>query len=124
MLEYFAALEDETRPPRPRGPGLRDQEGIQMAQVQCVKCGQTGEQMTEPLYLGKLEAEVKSNVCKNCWHEWNGPGKVKTMLINEYQINLGEETGREFLKKQMRAFLKLGDTTDTSKLQQNYRPDK
>jgi Fe-S cluster biosynthesis and repair protein YggX len=44
------------------------------------------------------------------------------MVINEYQINLGEESGRELVKKQMRSFLKLGEAADTSKLQQNYRP--
>jgi hypothetical protein len=35
---------------------------------------------------------------------------------------LGEESGREMLKKQMRAFLKLGESVDTSKLQEHYRP--
>ena len=47
---------------------------------------------------------------------------MKTMVINEYQINLGDESGRDLLKKQMRAFLKLGEAVDTSKLQQSYRP--
>jgi Fe-S cluster biosynthesis and repair protein YggX len=66
-----------------------------------------------------MEAEVKNNVCKPCWKEWEG---VRVMVINEYQINLGEESGRELVKKQMRSFLKLGEAADTSKLQQNYRP--
>ena len=45
------------------------------------------------------------------------------MVINEYQVNLGDESGRELVKKQMKAFLKLGgEQTDTSKLDQNYRP--
>ena len=47
---------------------------------------------------------------------------MKTMVINEYQLNLGDESAREMLKKQMRAFLKLGETVDTSKLQENYKP--
>lgn len=93
-----------------------------MTQVQCVKCGKPGEPITEPLFMGRMEAEIKNNVCKSCWHEWNGPGKMKTMIINEYQLNLGEESGREMLKKQMRAFLKLGEAVDTSKLQESYRP--
>jgi len=102
--------------------GPEGQEGDPMAQVQCVKCGKAGEPITEPLFMGRMESEIKANVCKTCWWEWNGPGKMKTMVINEYQINLGDESGRELLKKQMRAFLKLGETADTSKLQQNYRP--
>ena len=89
-------------------------------QVQCVKCGTAGDAITEPLYLGRLEAEVKAKVCKPCWKQWEG---MKVMVINEYQVNLGEESGRELVKKQMRAFLNLGDQPmDLSKLQQNFRP--
>ena len=91
-----------------------------MAQVQCVKCGQAGEAITDNLFMGRLESEIKAKICKPCWKEWE---KMRVMVINEYQINLGDENGREFVKKQMRAFLKLGDAMDTSKLQQNYRPD-
>jgi len=47
---------------------------------------------------------------------------MKVMVINEYQVNLGEESGRELVKKHMRAFLKLGEAVDNSKLQQSYRP--
>ncbi|HJU03673.1 MAG TPA: Fe(2+)-trafficking protein [Nitrospiraceae bacterium] len=90
-----------------------------MAQVNCVKCGKTADPITDPLFLGRMEAEVKNNICKSCWREWEG---MRVMVINEYQVNLGEESGRELVKKQMRAFLKLGETADTSKLQQNYRP--
>lgn len=90
-----------------------------MMQVQCVRCGKPGEAITDPLYLGRMEAEVKQKVCKACWKEWEG---MRVMVINEYQINLGEESGRELVKKQMRAFLKLGEAVDTTKLQQNYKP--
>ena len=90
-----------------------------MADVQCVKCGKAGEPITDPLFLGRLESQVKSRVCKSCWREWEA---MKVMVINEYQVNLGEESGRELVKKQMMAFLKLGDSVDTSKLQENYRP--
>lgn len=95
-----------------------------MTQVQCVRCGKAGDPITEPLFMGRMEKEIKDNICKNCWFEWNGPGKMKTMVINEYQINLGEESGREFLKKQMRSFLKLGEAVDTTQWQQSYRPEK
>ena len=35
-----------------------------MTEVQCVTCGQAGEPITDPLFMGKLEAEIKSKVCK------------------------------------------------------------
>ncbi|MBM4125560.1 MAG: Fe-S cluster protector protein [Nitrospira sp.] len=90
-----------------------------MASVQCKKCGKEDEPITDNLFMGKLEAEIKASVCKNCWKQWEG---MRVMVINEYQVNLGEESGRELVKKQMRAFLNLGETTDTSKLQANYKP--
>ncbi|MBA5866156.1 MAG: hypothetical protein GDA67_05595 [Nitrospira sp. CR1.3] len=91
-----------------------------MAEVQCVTCGQAGEPITDPLFMGKLEAEIKSKVCKPCWKKWES---MRVMVINEYQVNLGDESGRELVKKQMKAFLKIGtEQTDTTKLDQNYRP--
>ena len=80
-----------------------------MPEIQCLRCEQTAEMMTEPLFMGKLEDELKNSVCGTCWNEWTKPGGVKTMVINEYQLNLGDENGRAALKKQMRAFFKLPD---------------
>jgi Fe-S cluster biosynthesis and repair protein YggX len=91
----------------------------EMTEVECVTCGQKGEAITDMLFLGKLESEVKAKVCKACWKKWEG---MRVMVINEYQINLGDETGRDLVRNQMKAFLKLGETSDTSKLDQNYRP--
>ena len=99
--------------------GYPNRRATEMAEVQCVKCGKAGEQITDPLFMGRLESEIKANVCKSCWREWEG---MKVMVINEYQVNLGEESGRELVKKHMRAFLKLGEAVDNSKLQQSYRP--
>jgi Fe-S cluster biosynthesis and repair protein YggX len=90
-----------------------------MAEVACVTCGQTGEAISAPLFLGKLEAEIKARVCTGCWKKWEG---MRVMVINEYQVNLGDENGRELVRKQMKAFLKLGEQTDSSKIAENYRP--
>jgi Fe-S cluster biosynthesis and repair protein YggX len=87
--------------------------------VQCVKCGKEGEPITAALFMGRLETEIKAKVCQPCWKEWEG---MRVMVINEYQINLGDESGRDTVKKHMRAFLKLGDAVDTSKVQENFKP--
>ncbi|OGW67080.1 MAG: hypothetical protein A3H49_00715 [Nitrospirae bacterium RIFCSPLOWO2_02_FULL_62_14] len=87
--------------------------------VQCVKCGKDGESITAPLFMGRLEAEIKAKVCQSCWKEWEG---MRVMVINEYQINLGDENGRDMVKKHMRAFLKLGEVVDISKVQENFKP--
>ncbi len=78
-----------------------------MPQIHCRKCETDAERMTENLFLGKLEEEIKEHVCGICWEEWNKPGGVKTMVINEYRLNLGDESARNTLKSQMRTFLKL-----------------
>jgi Fe-S cluster biosynthesis and repair protein YggX len=75
-----------------------------MAQVQCVRCGNLGEAITEALYLGKLEGQVKANICAACWGEWT---KMRVMVINEYHVNLGDESGRTLVREQMINFLKL-----------------
>ena len=90
-----------------------------MPHVQCVTCGQSGDAITDTLFMGRLETEIKAKVCQPCWKKWEA---MRVMVINEYQVNLGDESGRELVKKQMKAFLKLGEQTDTSKLDQNYRP--
>ncbi len=84
-----------------------------MAQIHCCKCDKDGEVITDNLFMGKLEEEIKQKVCQTCWDEWAGPGGTKTMVINEYQLNLGDANARETLKKQMRVFLKLdGEQTE------------
>jgi len=88
---------------------------IAMPEIQCLRCDKTAEMMTENLFLGKLEKDVKKNVCQDCWNEWNRPGGVKTMVINEFQLNLGDENAREKLKNQLRSFFKLPGATDDFK---------
>ncbi len=90
-----------------------------MADVQCVKCGKAGEPIGDPIFMGKLESEIKAKVCKPCWKQWEN---MRVMVINEYHVNLGDESGRELVKKQMLSFLNLGEKQDASQVQQNYRP--
>jgi Fe-S cluster biosynthesis and repair protein YggX len=75
-----------------------------MQEVQCVRCGNLSAPITEPLYLGKLESQIKAAVCAACWAEWV---KMRVMVINEYQVNLGDESGRALVKEQMLSFLNL-----------------
>jgi Fe-S cluster biosynthesis and repair protein YggX len=90
-----------------------------MTEIQCVKCGKAGEAIADPIFMGKLESVIKAKVCKPCWKQWEN---MRVMVINEYRVNLGDESGRELVKKQMLSFLNLGEQQDTSAVQQNYRP--
>jgi Fe-S cluster biosynthesis and repair protein YggX len=87
-----------------RGLKCREAGGETMQEVQCVRCGNPGAPITEPLYLGKLESQIKTSICAACWAEWV---KMRVMVINEYQVNLGDESGRALVKEQMLSFLKL-----------------
>ena len=82
-----------------------------MPEIHCLRCDKTAEMMADNLFLGKLEKDVKKNVCQDCWNEWNRPGGVKTMVINEFQLNLGDENARETLKNHLRSFFKLPGAT-------------
>lgn len=75
-----------------------------MAVDQCSKCGKPGESVEEPLYMGKIEPLIKTNVCRLCWAEW---ANMRVMVINELRLNLGDPGGREQLKQQMWTFLNL-----------------
>ncbi len=90
------------------------------AQVQCITCGNAGEPITDPIFMGRLESDIKSKVCKACWKKWEG---MRVMVINEYRMNLGDESGRETLKQHMRSFLKIGEQIDTSLVQEKYKPE-
>src|SRR5436853_4116986 len=108
----------QQRDPSRQTRGYPRRRATEMAAVQCVKCGKAGEPITDPLFMGRLESELKSNVCKSCWREWEG---MKVMVINEYQVNLGEESGRELVKKHMLAFLKLGEAVARCQLHDTYK---
>ena len=75
-----------------------------MAIETCSKCGKPGESVEEPLYMGKIEPLIKTNVCLPCWIEWTN---MRVMVINELRLNLGEPSAREQLKDQMWTFLSL-----------------
>ena len=79
-----------------------------MATVQCVRCGQTGEQLEKPPTGGKTGQTILENVCANCWEEWKGQ---QILLINHYGLVLGDPEHRAQLSKMMREFLNLPEPT-------------
>ena len=58
-----------------------------MSEIQCLKCEQPAEKMTEPLFLGKLgRRSQEQRVPKLLGSNGNKPGGLKTMVINEYHL--------------------------------------
>ncbi len=75
-----------------------------MAEVKCMRCLQTREEIEGTPYGGKVGEELKAKVCDVCWKEWY-ENSIK--IINEYRLNLREQTARDFLATQMKIFFKM-----------------
>jgi Fe-S cluster biosynthesis and repair protein YggX len=86
-----------------------------MADVTCARCGNVKEGFERAPFPGAMGARILEGTCKDCWADWL---KQQTMLINHYGLNVMDAQARQFLTRNMEAFLfKAGqqDDVDTSK---------
>lgn len=86
-----------------------------MAQIQCARCGQSGEQLERPPLRNELGERVHASICRTCWEQWL---RYQTALINHNGLDVRDKPARDFLSANMEAFLfGRGDTEeiDTSK---------
>ena len=72
-----------------------------MAEVKCVRCGQTRAGFERAPFPGALGAKIVESICQECWALWL---KQQTMLINHYGLNVMDPQARSFLTKNMDAF--------------------
>ncbi|MGI8508376.1 MAG: oxidative damage protection protein [Gemmatimonadaceae bacterium] len=78
--------------------------------VTCSRCSQTREGFERQPFPGAVGQRVVSEICQQCWADWL---KQQTMLINHYGLNVMDPQARQFLVRNMEAFLfKRGDTSD------------
>lgn len=70
--------------------------------VKCVKLGIEDIGLDFPPYPGELGQRIFSEISKKAWSMWLSH---QTMLINEYRLNMLEDTARKFLKEEMEKFL-------------------
>lgn len=73
-----------------------------MAQIQCTRCGKTGEAITSAVYGGKLGEEIKQKMCQNCWNEWKA---LSIKIINEYRLDLNDPNSDKVLEQQLQTFM-------------------
>lgn len=86
-----------------------------MADVTCTRCGVTREGFEKTPFPGKIGERVVAEICKDCWGQWL---KQQTMLINHYGLNVMDPQARQFLTRNLEAFLfKAGreEQVDTTK---------
>ena len=86
-----------------------------MATTTCARCAKEKDAFDRAPFPGAVGARILAATCRECWGEWL---KQQTMLINHYGLNVMDPQARQFLTRNMEAFLfKTGqaDDVDTSK---------
>jgi len=86
-----------------------------MSMITCAHCGQQKEGFERAPFPGAMGARILEGTCPDCWELWK---KQQTMLINHYGLNVMDPQARQFLTRNMEAFLfKAGrqDGVDTTK---------
>ena len=72
-----------------------------MSTVYCVKLQKESEGLDRAPYPGELGKKILDSVSKDAWQMWLDH---QTMLINENNLNLFEESSQVYLKEQMEKY--------------------
>ena len=72
-----------------------------MSKVYCVKLNKELEGLERAPYPGELGNKILDSVSKDAWQMWLDH---QTMLINENNLNLFEESSQSYLKEQMEKY--------------------
>lgn len=72
-----------------------------MAEVTCVRCGETREGLDRAPYADELGEKIKEQACVACWDECRN---VQVMMINEYRLDLSDPRAQEMIEKATRDF--------------------
>ena len=70
--------------------------------VNCVYLKKEGEGLDFAPYPGELGKRIYNQISKEAWALWM---KHQTMLVNENRLNLADQRARQYLARQMEAFL-------------------
>ncbi len=73
-----------------------------MAEIKCNRCGEVGDPLAKPPLRNELGERVHASICRSCWDEWLA---YQTALINHYGLDVRNRDAREFLSKNMEAYL-------------------
>lgn len=82
--------------------------------IECIRCGEERAQLLAPPFKDELGARVQEGICQVCWDQWL---KRQMQLINHYALDVRTPEAREFLRRNVEAFLfgtGEGDEIDTT----------
>jgi Fe-S cluster biosynthesis and repair protein YggX len=77
-------------------------QGAGMAEIQCARCGDVGEQLEKAPLRNELGTRVHETICRRCWDQWL---KYQTALINHHGLDVRDRPARDFLMANMEAYL-------------------
>jgi Fe-S cluster biosynthesis and repair protein YggX len=80
-----------------------------MTSLYCIKLNKELEGLEKAPYPGELGKKILSSVSKEAWQMWLDH---QTMLINENNLNLFEESSQKYLKDQMEKYFFSDDDLD------------
>jgi len=85
-----------------------------MKNIKCLRCGEERAQLEAPPFKDELGERIRSEICQVCWDQWL---KRQMQLINHYALDVRTPEARDFLRRNVKAFLfdtGEGDAIDTS----------
>jgi len=80
-----------------------------MTTLLCIKLNKELEALDRAPYPGKLGEKILENVSREAWQMWLDH---QTMLINENNLNLFENSSQNYLKEQMEKYFFDSDNLD------------
>lgn len=94
-----------------------------MTDIECARCGDHRAGLPAPPFRDELGQRIHEKICRDCWDLWL---KRQMQLINHYALDVRTPEAREFLKRNVRAFLfgeGEGDTIDVDQQGRIEAPD-
>lgn len=85
-----------------------------MTDIQCRRCAVKRPRMISPPFPDELGQQIHREICQVCWGEWL---QRQMQLINHYALDVRMPEARDFLRRNLQAFLfdeGKADEIDTS----------
>ena len=73
-----------------------------MSDIRCVRCGETRAGLDRAPFRNEAGERIRAGICQVCWKEWLA---YQTALINHYGLDVRERDAKDFLLKNMEAYL-------------------
>ena len=81
-----------------------------MTTLLCIKLNKELEALDRAPYPGELGIKILENISKEAWQMWLDH---QTMLINENNLNLFEDSSQNYLKEQMEKYFFDSENLDS-----------